>query len=54
MPAKPLTIGSLHFAKKSDAAAFLQTMLRRYDVGDKVSAADEQVLRDALSGFEQI
>ena len=49
MPAKPLTIGSLHFAKKGDAAAFLQTMLHRYDVGDKVSAADEQVLRAALA-----
>jgi hypothetical protein len=49
MPAKPLSIGSLHFAKKGDAAAFLQTMLHRYDVGDKVSAADEQILRDALA-----
>jgi hypothetical protein len=49
MPAKPLTIGTLHFAKKNDAAAFLRTMLHRYDVGDKVSAADEQVLRDALA-----
>ena len=49
MPAKPLTIGSLHFAKKGDAAAFLQAMLHRYDVGDKVGAADEQVLRDTLA-----
>jgi hypothetical protein len=49
MAAKPLTIGSLHFAKKGDATAFLQAMLHRYDVGDKVSAADEQVLRDALA-----
>jgi hypothetical protein len=49
MPAKPLTIGSLHFAKKGDASAFLQAMLQRYDVGDKVGAADEQVLRDTLA-----
>lgn len=49
MPAKPLSIGPLHFAKRADAAAFLQSMLHRYDVGDKVSAADEQVLRDGLA-----
>ncbi|MEN3977203.1 DCL family protein [Emcibacter sp. SYSU 3D8] len=49
MPSKPLTIGPLHFAKKGDAAAFLQAILHRYDVGDKVSPADEQVLRDALA-----
>jgi hypothetical protein len=49
MPAKPLTIGSLYFAKKGDASAFLQAMLQRYDVGDKVGAADEQVLRDTLA-----
>ncbi|MDX3807936.1 DCL family protein [Bosea thiooxidans] len=49
MPAKPLSIGSLHFAKKGDAAAFLQAMLHRYDVGDKVGAADEQILRHALA-----
>lgn len=49
MPAKPITIGSLHFAKKGDASAFLQAMLHRYDVGDKVGAADEQVLRNALA-----
>lgn len=49
MPAKPITIGPLHFAKKSDAAAHLQAMLHRYDVGDKVGATDEQVLRAALA-----
>jgi hypothetical protein len=49
MPAKPITIGSLHFARKGDAAAHLQAMLHRYDVGDKVSAADEHVLRSALA-----
>jgi uncharacterized protein DUF3223 len=49
MPAKPITIGSVHFAKRGDAEAFLRAMLRRYDVGDKVSAADEEVLRAALA-----
>lgn len=49
MPAKPITIGALHFVKRGDAAAFLQAMLHRYDVGDKVSAPDEEVLRAALA-----
>ena len=49
MPAKPLTIGSLHFAKKGDASAFLQAMLHCYDLGDKVGAADDKVLRDTLA-----
>lgn len=49
MPAKPITIGALHFAKRGDAAVFLQAMLHRYEVGDKVSAADEKVLRAALA-----
>ena len=31
-----ITIGPLDFAKKSDALAYLKTMLHRYDVGDKV------------------
>jgi uncharacterized protein DUF3223 len=48
MPAKPITIGSLHFRRKGDAASYLHAILHRYDVGDKVSAADEQVLRAAL------
>jgi hypothetical protein len=49
MPAKPITIGDLHFAKKADAASFLGAMLRRYDVGDRVNSADEEVLRAALA-----
>ena len=49
MPAKPITIGSLHFAKRGDAVAFLKAMLNRYDIGDKVGAADEEVLRAALA-----
>jgi hypothetical protein len=49
MPPKSITIGSLHFPKKGDAAAYLQAILHRYDVGDKVSTADEEVLRAALA-----
>ncbi|HZQ42353.1 MAG TPA: DCL family protein [Acidobacteriaceae bacterium] len=49
MPAKPITIGPLHFAKRGDATAFLKAMLNRYDIGDRVSPADEDVLRAALA-----
>lgn len=49
MPAKPIIIGDLHFAKRSDATAFFQAMLRRYDVGDKVSADDDVLLRATIS-----
>ena len=49
MPAKPISFGSLHFQKKGDAAEYLKTMLNRYDVGDKVNAADTDVLRGALA-----
>ena len=49
MVKKPLTLGPHHFSKKGDAAAFLRAMLRKYDVGDKVSAGDAEVLRAALA-----
>ena len=49
MVSKPVTLGSLHFGKKCDAAAHLKAMLHKYDVGDKVSAADAEVLRAALA-----
>jgi hypothetical protein len=49
MPAKPITIGSLYFAKRGDATAFFKAMLNRYDVGDKVSADDMDVLHAALA-----
>jgi hypothetical protein len=48
MPAKPVTLGPIHFVKRGDAAAYLKDMLHRYDVGDKVSADDAIVLRAAL------
>jgi hypothetical protein len=49
MPPKPITIGSLYFASRGEAMAFLRDMLYRYDLGDKVSAADEVVLHAALA-----
>lgn len=44
MPARPVTIGDHHFAKKGDAVTFLQEILYRYDLGDKVSSDDEAIL----------
>lgn len=49
MPSHSISLGPHGFAKKLDAAIFLRAMLNRYDVGDKVSAADAEVLRAALS-----
>ncbi|OKO83951.1 DCL family protein [Bradyrhizobium sp. NAS96.2] len=49
MVKKPVTIGPHHFSKKGDAVAFLQAILHKYDIGDKVSAADAEVLHAALA-----
>jgi len=49
MVKKPITIGPHYFSKKGDAATFLKTMLQKYDVGDKVSAGDAEVLLAALA-----
>jgi hypothetical protein len=49
MPAKPVTLGPHHFKKKGDAVAYLRAMLHKYDVGDRVSTDDAQVLRAALA-----
>ncbi len=49
MPAKPISFGSLHFARKRDAEKHLMEMLHRYDVGDRVSADDAVVLKAALA-----
>lgn len=48
MPSKPIKIGSLEFTRRGDAFAFLKGILARYDVGDKVNAADSAILREAL------
>ncbi len=46
---KPVTLGPKHFDKKGDAIAYLNAMLRRYDVGDRVNAADAVVLEAVLA-----
>lgn len=38
----------MHFAKRGDAVAYLNNMLKRYNVGDRVSADDTVILRAAL------
>lgn len=48
MPSKPIIIGALEFRSRGDAYAFLKGILSRYDVGDKVNAADSVILGDAL------
>lgn len=48
-PKTPVTLGPKHFEKKGDAVAYLKTMLHRYDVGDRVNAADAIVLKAALA-----
>lgn len=53
MPAKPVQIGKLHFARKGDATKFLQEILYRYDLGDRVSAQDAAVLADLLFGHPE-
>lgn len=49
MAKKPITIGPYHFDKKGDAVTFLQAILHRYEVGDRVSAQDAEVLYAALA-----
>lgn len=49
MVKKPVTIGPHHFSTKGEAAAFLKSMLRKYDVGDRVSTGDAVVLHAALA-----
>lgn len=49
MPAIPISLGPAHFNRKGDAAAYLKEMLYKYDLGDRVSAADALVLHGALA-----
>ncbi len=48
MPAKPISLGPMHFDKRGDAVSYLKDMLYRYDVGDRVSASDAVILQAAL------
>ena len=45
----PVTLGSMQFDKKGDAIAYLNAMLGRYEIGDRVSAADAVMLEAALA-----
>jgi hypothetical protein len=49
MPAKPISLGSLHFERKRDAVAYLRAILNKYEVGDKVTTQDAVVLEAALA-----
>lgn len=48
MPAKPISLGPMHFDKRGAAVAYLKEMLSRYDLGDRVGAEDAKILRGAL------
>lgn len=48
MPAKPISLGPMHFERRRDAVAYLKEILRRYDLGDRVSAEDSVILKAAL------
>lgn len=45
---QPVTFGTLHFPDKKSALAHLKSLLGSYRPGDRVSDADEVVLREAL------
>ncbi|WP_126976678.1 DCL family protein [Frigidibacter oleivorans] len=49
MPAKPVSIGSLHFERKGDAADFFRDMLYKYDLGDKVTDSDAEILSELVA-----
>lgn len=53
MPAKPVKIGSLHFDRKGDADAYFRAMLYKYELGDKISAEDDKILRELLLGHPE-
>ena len=46
---KPVSYGDLHFNTQTEARAFLNAMLGKYDIGDRVSAADAVILTAALA-----
>lgn len=49
MPAKPVNIGPLHFERKGDAIKFLQQILYKYELGDRVTEEDAIILGDLLN-----
>lgn len=48
MPAKPISLGSMHFDKKGDAVEYFRKLLQKYDLGDQVNATDSLMLRALL------
>ena len=46
---KPVSYGNLHFDTQTEARAFLNAMLKKYDVGDRVSPSDGAILSAALA-----
>lgn len=52
MPAKPVQIGTQYFPRKGDALKFFKDMLKRYDIGDRVSAEDAEILKSLVSRHE--
>jgi hypothetical protein len=46
---KPVSYGDLHFETQTEARAFLNGMLQKYDIGDRVSASDAVILSAALA-----
>ena len=49
MPAKPVNIGTMSFPKKGDAVEFFKEMLYKYDLGDKVTLEDSEILMQLLN-----
>jgi len=49
VPAHPISLGPMHFAKKGDALAYLKQLLYKYDLGDRLSDKDAEVLMAALN-----
>jgi hypothetical protein len=49
MPAHPISLGPMKFAKKGDALAYLKQLLYKYDLGDRLSDNDAEVLMAALN-----
>ena len=44
MPAKSVKIGPLSFSKKGDATDYFREMRYKYDLGDKVTHEDAEIL----------
>lgn len=45
---KPVSYGDLHFKTQTEARAFLNAILKKYDIGDRVNASDAVILSAAL------